>query len=110
MLDVVDIGISAGSSYDWSKHTSSSSSFDMTIEYPGVTIVQIDPLTLSADNTTGWYDESLLRSIVTGSGDDSVSGFKIAPMNDINSPEPGLYRAEQLAWPGCSAVAHGLRV
>ncbi len=79
VLDVVDIGISAGSSYDWSKHTSSSSSFDMTIEYPGVTIVQIDPLTLSADNTTGWYDESLLRSIVTGSGDDSVSGFKIAP-------------------------------
>lgn len=79
ILDVVDIGFSASSSYDWSKHTSSSSSLEMTIEYPGVTLVQIDPLTLSADNTTGWYDESLLKSIVSGSGDDSVSGFKIDP-------------------------------
>ncbi|WP_371225814.1 hypothetical protein [Roseovarius sp. 2305UL8-3] len=79
IMDVIDIGITASSSYEWSKHTSSSSSLEMTIEYPGVTIVQIDPLPLSADNATGWYDQSLLQSIVSGSGDANVSGFKISP-------------------------------
>ena len=24
------------------------------------------------------------------------AGFRIAPTNDLNSPEPGLYRADQL--------------
>lgn len=81
VFDIFDIGLSGGSSYDWSKHTSSSSSLDVTMEYKGVTIVQIDPLTLSADNATGWYDEMLLQSIAAGSGDASVSGFKIDPSN-----------------------------
>ena len=79
IFDVVDIGVTASSSYDWSKYTSSSSSLEMTIDYPGVTVVQIDPMPLSADNKTGWYDQSLLQSIISGSGDDNVSGFKIAP-------------------------------
>lgn len=79
ILDVIDIGFSASSSYDWSKSTSSSSSIDMTLEYKGVTIVQIDPTPLSADNKTGWYDGSLIDSIVKGSGDDTVSGFKVDP-------------------------------
>ncbi|HEY9039001.1 MAG TPA: hypothetical protein VIN05_08690 [Roseovarius sp.] len=81
ILDVVDIGITASSSYDWSKSTSSSSSLDMTLEYPGVTIVQIDPEPLSADYVKGWYDQSLLQSIISGSGDADVSGFKIDPSN-----------------------------
>ncbi|WP_227284996.1 MULTISPECIES: hypothetical protein [Paracoccaceae] len=81
ILDVIDIGISASSSYDWSKTTTSSSSLDMTIEYPGVTIVQIDPLPLSADYAKGWYDQSLLQSIIAGSGNADVSGFKIDPSN-----------------------------
>lgn len=81
ILDVLDIGVSASASYNWSKNTSSSSSLNMTLDYPGVTLVQIDPLALSANNTTGWYDESLLQSIIAGSGNANVSGFKIDPSN-----------------------------
>jgi hypothetical protein len=81
IFDLVDVGITASSSYNWSKTTSSSSSLNMTIEYPGVTIVQIDPAPLSANYATGWYDESLLQSIIAGSGNPNVSGFKIDPSN-----------------------------
>jgi hypothetical protein len=81
IFDLVDVGITASSSYNWSKNTSSSSSLNMTIDYPGVTIVQIDPLPLSANYANGWYDESLLQSIIAGSGNPNVSGFKIDPSN-----------------------------
>ncbi|MEE3361533.1 MAG: hypothetical protein VX248_16405 [Pseudomonadota bacterium] len=81
VFDVFDIGLSGGSSYDWSKYTSSSSSLDVTMEYKGVTIVQIDPLTLNSDMTKGWYDEMLLQSIKDGSGNPDVSGFKIDSSN-----------------------------
>lgn len=81
VFDVLDIGVSGGASYDWSKHTSSSSSLDVTMEYKGVTLVQIDPLPLDADHTKGWYDQTLLQSIIEGSGNNKVSGFKIDPSN-----------------------------
>lgn len=81
VYEAFSIGLSASSSYDWSKTTSSSSSLDVTMEYPGVTIVQIDPLALSADYAKGWYDQSLLQSIIDGSGDKNISGFKIDPSN-----------------------------
>lgn len=81
IFDIVDIGITASSSYNWTKNTTSASSMEMSIEYPGMTIVQIDPLTLSADYAKGWYDETLLKSIVDGSGNPDVSGFKIDPSN-----------------------------
>ncbi len=84
IFDIVDVGFSASSSYDWKKHTSSSSQLDMTLEYEGVSLVQIDPLPLSADFKKGWYDETLLQSIVAGSGDDSVSGFKIPTSSQYN--------------------------
>lgn len=86
ILDVLDIGLKAGASYDWSKSTSSSSSLNVTMEYKGVGMVQIDPEPLSADNAKGWYDETLLQSIVTGSGDSSVSGFKIPTSSQFNIP------------------------
>ncbi len=78
VLDFLDIGISGGASYDMSKYTQSSSSLNMTLEYPGVSMVQGTPTPLSADYKTGWYDETLLRSIVDGSDDPSISGFKIS--------------------------------
>jgi len=81
ILDIFDIGLSASTSYDWNKSTSSSSSLNVTMDYEGVTIVQIDPLTLAANYAKGWYDQSLLQSIISGSGDKSVSGFKIDPSN-----------------------------
>ncbi len=81
VFDVFDIGFSGGSSYDWTKHSSASSSLDVTIDYTGVTIVQIDPMPLSADHTKGWYDQTLLQSIIQGSGNPDVSGFKIDPSN-----------------------------
>lgn len=81
VFDIFDIGLSASSSYDWSKHTSSSSTLDVTLDYKGVSMVQIDPLALAADYKTGWYDQSLLQSIISGSGNQNVSGFKIDPSN-----------------------------
>lgn len=84
ILDCLDIGLSAKSSYDWSKHTSSSSSLNMTLDYEGVSLVQIDPMTLSADHQTGWYDETLLQSIIKGSGNPDISGFKIPTSSQYN--------------------------
>jgi hypothetical protein len=84
ILDIVEIGVSASASYDLSKYTSSSSNLDMTLTYTGVSMVEIDPQPLSADYKTGWYDETLLQSIVKGSGDSSVSGFKIPTSSQFN--------------------------
>ena len=84
--DFFSIGISGGASYNMSKYTSSASSLDMELSYPGVSMVQAEPKPLTANYTAGWYDESLLRSIVTGSGDPNISGFKIDPKSQFNVP------------------------
>jgi hypothetical protein len=75
--DLVELGVKASVHYDMSKYTSSSSSLDMALDYPGLSIVQIDPTRLSGDYATGWYDQSLLQSIIQGSNDPNISGFKI---------------------------------
>ncbi len=84
ILDFLSIGIGGGVSYDMSRYTSKSSSLSMSMEYKGVTLFSAKPTPLSADYKTGWYDNDLLSSIVAGSGDDSVSGFKIPPSSQYN--------------------------
>lgn len=73
IFDFIDIGIAGGASYSVSKYTSSASELDITLDYPGVTTVQGSPVPLSADYKTGWYDQTLLQSIVKGSNDPDVS-------------------------------------
>ena len=87
ILDFMDIDFHAGASYNLSKYTQASSSLDMTVEYPGVYPFQADPLQLSKDYTTGWYDQTLLDSIVTGSSNPNISGFKIDPQSMWNIPD-----------------------
>ena len=77
IFDLIEFGIKGGVSYDMSKYTESSSSLDMTLVYPGVTIVQANPAPLAADYKAGWYDQSLLQSIIAGSNAPNISGFKI---------------------------------
>lgn len=43
---------------------------------PCVTPVQIVPFVLKADNTIGWYDRSLLQSILKDAREQTVSGTK----------------------------------
>jgi hypothetical protein len=83
--DFFSININGGASYDLSKYTSDSSLLDMNLSYTGVSMVQAgEQKPLTADYYQGWYDLSLLRSIVTGSDNRQVSGFKIDPHNQYN--------------------------
>ncbi len=56
------------------------SKIDMVIVYPGVTILQANPLELSADLTTGWYSLSILSDVAQKTGGD-VSGFQLYGSN-----------------------------
>jgi hypothetical protein len=87
ILDFLDIGISGSASYDMSNYTQSSSTLDMTLTYPGVSVVQAAPTPLSTNFATGWYDQGLLQSIIKGSNDPSISGFKLpaGSQYDVNS-------------------------
>ncbi|MEO0433141.1 MAG: hypothetical protein AAF151_15755 [Cyanobacteria bacterium J06656_5] len=80
-------GFGGSASYNMSKYTESSSSLDITMEFPGVTPYAGQPIPLSTDYKEGWYDQSLLRSIVKGSGDDQVSGFKIPTDSQFKIPD-----------------------
>jgi hypothetical protein len=83
IADILDVDFSASASYNMSKYTSAGSSLSIQADYTGVSMVQIDPLPLSTDNTTGWWDGTLIHSIVTATGNPNVSGFKL--------PVTGMY-------------------
>lgn len=52
------------------------SQIDISISYPGVTILQANPKNLSSDLKTGWYEESILSEIVENTGRDAT-GFRL---------------------------------
>jgi len=49
---------------------------DISIVYPGITILQANPQELSADLTTGWYSQDILSDIVHKTGQ-NVTGFQL---------------------------------
>jgi len=84
IFDVASIGIGGNASYDMSRYTSQSSSLSITMDFKGVYMFSTKPTPLSADYSQGWYDNDLLSSIVSGSGNAAVSGFKIPTSSQYN--------------------------
>jgi len=73
---IVSFGGSA--SYDLSRYASSSSTVDITISYPGVTIIAAAPRNLNGDYQLGWYDNDILTEAVNNMGKGStVTGYQI---------------------------------
>lgn len=89
IFDVLDIGFSAGASYNLSKYTSAGSSLNMQMDYTGIWIVEMDPMSLSKDYTTGWYDSTIIQQIAKSSLDPTVTGFKLP----AGSPYLGFFGA-----------------
>lgn len=77
ILDVLDIGFSGKASYKMDKYTSAGASVDMQMEFTGITVVEIDPMSLSKDYTSGWYDSTIIQQIAKSSLDPTVTGFKL---------------------------------
>jgi hypothetical protein len=84
IFDFLNIGFGGSASYNMSKYTSSATSLNMTMTWYGVTPVPANPMPLSTDYSTGWYDLTLLQSIVNYSGNPAVSGFKIPTGSQYN--------------------------
>jgi hypothetical protein len=75
-LDFMSISFGGSASYSLYQYSGSASQIDMSLEYPGITIIRTDPLALSADQTTGWYDTNILSQVVAKTGKD-VTGFQL---------------------------------
>ena len=54
----------------------SASKIEMSIVYPGITILPANPVELSADCTTGWYSQYILSEVAQKTGKD-VTGFQL---------------------------------
>ena len=54
----------------------SASKIEMSIVYPGITILQANPKELSTNFNTGWYSRSILSEIIQKTGQD-VTGFHL---------------------------------
>ncbi|MBY0489478.1 MAG: hypothetical protein K2R93_06520 [Gemmatimonadaceae bacterium] len=76
IAEILDFSIGASASYDMSKYVSSQTAVNMSITYPGVTLVAAIPSALSGDNKTGWYANDILSEIAAKTGQDAT-GFKI---------------------------------
>jgi hypothetical protein len=58
------------------KVSGSASKVEISITYPGLTIIQSQPVPLKADLTTGWYENEILTQVVQKAGT-SDTGFHL---------------------------------
>ncbi|MCD4650933.1 MAG: hypothetical protein K8S56_04015 [Candidatus Cloacimonetes bacterium] len=78
IMSFMSISLGGSAEYDLSKYTSSSSSLDIAINYPGITTIGSAPSNLSKEGKTGWYDNQILKEAVANAGKGtSVTGFQI---------------------------------
>ncbi|MCK5216953.1 MAG: hypothetical protein KAJ93_04165 [Methanosarcinales archaeon] len=78
ILNFISFSIGGSAEYDLHKYTSSSSSLEIEMTYPGITTIGSAPSELSKERTTGWYDNQILREAVTNAGKGtSATGFQI---------------------------------
>lgn len=76
--DIITLSLEGSSSFNLSKYTSSSSTVDMTIMYPGVTVIAAAPFNLNGAGVQGWYDNLLLTEAVNNMGQGTkVTGYQI---------------------------------
>lgn len=75
--DFISISVRAQASFNLSRYTSASSTVDVTVNYPGVTLFASSPSVLSADASTGWYDNEILQEVVAKTGKDAT-GYQLA--------------------------------
>jgi len=79
LAGLISLSIGLSAEYDLHKYCSSSSSLDMTMTYPGLTIIGSRPMNLSANvfaKPTGWYFNQILEECVANAGRD-VTGFQL---------------------------------
>lgn len=81
-LDFVRISVGGSAQYSLQEFSSFSQSISMNLTYTGVTTIGAAPAVLSLDNTTGWYDGSIVQEIVAKTGQD-VTGFQLTS-SEIN--------------------------
>lgn len=78
IMSFMSLSIGGSAEYDLHKYTSSSSSLEIEMTYPGITTIGSAPLNLSKEGTTGWYDNQMLTEAVSNAGKGtSVTGFQI---------------------------------
>lgn len=76
--DIFTVSIGGSASFDLSKYSSSSTTVDMSVTYPGVTIIAAAPANLDAAAVTGWYENEILTEAVKNMGQGtSVTGYQI---------------------------------
>lgn len=78
VADIFTVSVSGSTSYDLSRYTTSSSTVEMTVTYPGVTIIGVAPLNLNGAGQLGWYDNRILQEAVNNMGQGTkVTGYQI---------------------------------
>lgn len=78
---------SSASAYDFSSYTNEDSVVSLAVTYTGCTIFGSTPSTLSSNNTTGWYDNTVLEQInLTWNNTHSITGFAISSSTAYQPP------------------------
>lgn len=78
VADIFTVSVGGSASYDLSKYASSSSTVEMTISYPGVTVIAASPLNLNGAGQLGWYDNQILTEAVNNMGQGTkVTGYQV---------------------------------
>jgi hypothetical protein len=76
--DIFTVSIGGSASFDLSKYSSSSTSVEMSVTYPGVTIISAAPANLDTAGKLGWYENAILTEAVRNMGQGtSVTGYQI---------------------------------
>jgi hypothetical protein len=76
--DVFGVRINGSASYDLSKYASSLTTMNMSVTYPGITIIGSAPLPLNIGGTQGWYSNLILEEAVNNMGKGTtVTGYQI---------------------------------
>jgi hypothetical protein len=78
---------SSASTYNFSSYTNDNSVVTLTVNYTGVTYFGSSPRTLASNNTTGWYDNTVLEQInQTWNNTKSTTGFAISASTAYQPP------------------------
>jgi hypothetical protein len=75
-LPFISIGFGASANYSLYQYSGSASAITISIVYPGLTKLRLDPVPLTQDLSAGWYDSNLLQEVVMKTGKD-ITGFQL---------------------------------
>lgn len=78
IAEFIGIDIGGGATYNMHDLNTSGDSFDVTMTFTGVNLVNVTPVQYQIDTRAGWYDPAPIADAVANHGQD-VSGYQLSP-------------------------------